>query len=157
MVPRLCFTLGPWGSTPQPSTIIVPPGGEEVNRLKPETQTAILAALVEGSSIRSVERMTGVHRDTIIRLLLRVGQTCESIMDATMRDLACNRLEVDEIWCYVGKKQRHVAVDDDTSQVGDFWTFVAFDPDSKLVPTYAVGKRDAPTARGYVARRTTFP
>src|SRR5438874_915274 len=67
---------------------------EPVNKLKQEKQEAILSALVEGASVRSVERMTGVHRDTIGRLLLRVGQTCEEIMDETMRDLPCQRIEL---------------------------------------------------------------
>ena len=117
-----------------------------MNKLKPEMQVSVLNALVEGSSIRSVERMTGAHRDTITRLLVRVGATCEAIMDEKMRNLSCKRLEVDELWCFVGKKQRHVSDTDDPSKVGAFWTFVALDSDTKLVPAYAVGKRDAPTA-----------
>jgi IS1 family transposase len=122
-----------------------------MNRLKPEKQEAILSALVEGASIRSVERMTHTHRDTIGRLLLRVGETCEQIMDETMRDLPCKRVELDECWSFVGKKQRHVQVDDDPSEVGDFWVWVALDSDSKLIPTYSVGKRDLPTAIAFVS------
>lgn len=121
-----------------------------MNKLKPELQVTVLNALVEGASIRSVERMTGVHRDTIMRLLLRVGDRCEIILDETMRDLTCKRLEVDELWCFVGKKQRHVGLTDDPSKVGAFWTFVALDADTKLVPTYAVGKRDAYTATAFM-------
>ncbi len=68
-----------------------------MNKLKPELQVTVLNALVEGASIRSVERMTGVHRDTITRLLVRVGERCETILDETMRDLSCKRLEVDEL------------------------------------------------------------
>lgn len=63
-----------------------------MNRLKPNVQVAVLNGLVEGAGIRSVERMAGVHRDTITRLLLRVGETCESIMDDRMRGLACKGL-----------------------------------------------------------------
>ncbi len=121
-----------------------------MNRLKPEKQEAIVSALVEGNSVRSVERMTGVHRDTITRLVLRVGSTCEQIMDETMHDLGCERIEVDEVWSYVGKKQRHVRPDEDPNQVGDCWTWVALDADSKLVPAYAVGKRDFPTGVAFI-------
>jgi transposase-like protein len=121
-----------------------------VNRLKPEKQATILSALVEGTSIRSVERMTGVHRDTIGRLALRVGETCEQILDETMRDLPSRRIEVDEVWSFVGKKQRHV-MPDDPEGVGDCWVWVALDSDSKIIPTYAVGKRDLPTAVSFMS------
>jgi hypothetical protein len=64
--------------------------------------------LVEGNSIRSTERMTGTHRDTICRLLVEVGDGCAKLMDEQMRELPCRLIEVDEIWAYVGKKQRHM-------------------------------------------------
>ena len=121
-----------------------------MNKLKPDKQEAVIRALVEGSSIRSTERMTDVHRDTIMRLMLRVGETCEDVLDAMMRGLRCQRIEVDEIWCYVGKKQRHIAPADDLDRVGDFWTFVAIDAESKLVPTYRVGKRDGANAFHFI-------
>ena len=89
--------------------------------------------------------MTGVHRDTITRLMIRVGDACDRLLHETMRELPCKRLEVDEIWCYVGKKQRQVTTGDDPQRVGDFWTFVAIDAETKLVPTWLVGKRDAGT------------
>lgn len=105
-------------------------------------QTQIIAGLVEGNSIRAMERATNTHRDTIMRLALRVGAGCEKIMGEEMRDLNCQRIQADEIWAYVGKKQRQVTSDDDRSQVGDFYTFVALDADTKLVPSFRVGKRD---------------
>jgi hypothetical protein len=80
------------------------------NNLNTDKQIAIIAALSEGSSIRSIERMTGVHRDTIIRLGVKVGQGCTALMDELMVDLPCTRLEMDEIWGFVGKKERHVKV-----------------------------------------------
>ena len=73
-----------------------------MNKLKPEIQERIISALVEGSSIRSVERMTGVHRDTIMRLGVQVGTKCGGAMDTMMYGLDCKRLELDEIWSYVG-------------------------------------------------------
>lgn len=121
-----------------------------MNNLPIQKQEMAIAALVEGSSIRSIERMTGVHRDTIMRLLVRVGDSCENIMDSTMRGLTCKNVEVDEIWSFVGKKQRHVGINDDPSRVGDFYTFVALDSDTKLVPAYRVGKRDLFTAQAFM-------
>ena len=120
------------------------------NVLKHEKQERVISALVEGSSIRSTERMTGVHRDTIMRLMQRVGAGCEAIMDAELRGLDCKRVQVDELWGFVQKKQRHVTEDDNPNRVGDFWTFVAIDADTKLVPTFKVGKRDAQTAREFM-------
>lgn len=72
-------------------------------------------------------------------------------MDEQMRKLPCRRIEVDEIWAFVGKKQRHMTVRDDPRRVGDQYTFVALDPVTKLVPAYRVGKRDLPTATAVIA------
>jgi len=119
------------------------------NVLQTEKKIAIIAALAEGSSIRSIERMTGVHRDTIMRLGVKVGQGCTALMDAKMRDLPCTRLEMDEIWGFIGKKDRHVR-DGDDPQFGNVWTFCAIDADTKLVPAFRVGNRDAETANAFV-------
>jgi len=121
-----------------------------MNRLPIDMQERVIAALVEGSSIRSVERMTGVHRDTIMRLGVRVGTACEDAMDGLLRNLHCRRIEVDEVWAYVGKKDRHVRRNDDQSQVGSFWTWVAIDADTKLVPSWLVSKRDAFAAEEFM-------
>jgi IS1 family transposase len=121
------------------------------NVLPREKQIAILSALVEGNSARSIERMTSVHRDTILRLMVRVGNGCADLLNATMRDLACERLELDELWAFVGKKQRHVLPEDDSSRIGDTWTFVALDAETKLVPSFLVGKRDAAHTDAFVA------
>jgi IS1 family transposase len=121
-----------------------------MNTLKIEKQEAAISALVEGVSIRSVERMTGIHRDTIMRLMLRVGQNCERLLDERMRNLDCKSIEVDEIWSYVGKKQRHITEEDNPVIVGDQWVFVALDADSKLIPSYIVGKRTAANAEAFM-------
>lgn len=118
-----------------------------MNNLKSQKQEMVISALVEGSSVRSTERMTGVHRDTIIRLMVRVGNACEGFMDQVMVNLKCKKVQVDEIWCYVGKKQRHLKKEDDPNACGNFWTWVAIDADSKLIPSYKVGKRDSEMAR----------
>jgi IS1 family transposase len=110
------------------------------NLLPKDKQIAIIAALAEGSSIRSIERMTGIHRDTIMRLGVRIGQGCAKVLDQKMRGLDCKRLELDEIWGYVGKKMRHVKEDDDPT-LGEVWTYCAIDADTKLVPTFHVSSR----------------
>lgn len=114
-----------------------------MSSLKFEEKQQVIGALVEGNSIRSIERMTGVHRDTIMRLMVRTGESCRQFMDDTLRDLPCQHVQVDEIWSYVGKKQRHVAESDDPTKVGDQWTYVALDAETKLVPAFLVGKRTA--------------
>jgi IS1 family transposase len=119
------------------------------NVLPRSKQIAVLTALVEGSSVRSTERMTGVHRDTILRLMARIGGGCSVLLDELMVNLSCTRMELDELWAFVGKKQRHVSPFDDPS-LGDTWTYVAIDADTKLVPTFMTGKRDAETTRAFI-------
>ena len=121
-----------------------------MNRLPLDRRIQAINCLVEGNSVRSTERLTGVHRDTILRLLGQVGAGCARLMDERMRGLSCRRIQMDEIWCFVGKKQRHVEPGDDPSRVGDQWTFVALDADTKLVPAYRVGKRDLPNAKAFL-------
>jgi hypothetical protein len=82
------------------------------NVLSAQKQTAIIAALAQGSSIRSIERITGVHRDTIMRLGVKVGKGCEVLLDSKMQDLDCHYLQFDELWGFISKKGRHVRVDD---------------------------------------------
>jgi IS1 family transposase len=112
------------------------------NVLSKEKQVTAISALAEGSSIRSVERMTGIHRDTIMRLGVRVGTTCKEIMDAKMRGLSCSQIEVDEIWGFIGKKQVRASRTDRRAGLGDCWTFLSIDPTTKLMPSFLVGKRD---------------
>src|SRR5665213_2981520 len=119
------------------------------NVLSADKQIAIISSLCEGSSIRSIERTTGVHRDTIMRLGVRVGQGCTAMMDETMRNLPCTRLEMDEIWGYIGKKDRHVKEGDDP-QLGNVWTWCVIDADTKLVPAFRCGNRDHATAMAFV-------
>src|SRR5262245_42086868 len=120
------------------------------NGLKLEKQVAVIAALVEGASVRSIERMTGVHRDTILRLMVRAAKSAAAYSDRTLRDLECRRLELDEIWAYVAKQQRNVDLDDDWARVGDQYTFVALDPETKLIPCWLTGKRTAETTLDFV-------
>ncbi len=91
-----------------------------MNKLNLAMQTTIVASLVEGTSIRSIEHITGVHRDTIMRLGVRVGNACEELLDGMMVELPCAKIEVDELWTFVGKKQRYLTPDDDPMHYGDF-------------------------------------
>src|SRR5437870_7027783 len=140
IVPRKYLTaVNNWG------TVI-----DMANVLSADKQIAVIGALAEGSSIRAIERLTGVHRDTIMRLGVRVGEGCAKLLDAKMRNLPCQRLQLDEIWGFIGKKQRHVRPTDNP-QMGDVWTFCAIDAETKLVPAFKVGNRDSETAGAFVA------
>jgi IS1 family transposase len=116
--------------------------------LSVEKKAIVVGALAEGASIRGIERLTGINRNTIMSLLLRVGAGCNGIMDKKMVGLPCRNIEVDEIWGFIYKKQKHVNAAD--AGYGDVWTFIALDSDSKLVPCYVVGKRDAYHAKAFM-------
>ena len=117
-----------------------------MNVTSKEKQIQILKLLVEGNSIRSIERITDVHRDTIIRLLVRTGDKCQEIMDKYLRDFHCNQIQVDEIWTFVRKKQKRLrGIERYDLNLGDQYVFVALDAETKLVPCFTVGKRDAGT------------
>lgn len=120
------------------------------NVLSTDKKISVTGALAEGSSIRSIERTTGVHRDTIMRLGVKVGQGCTALMDAKMRNLGCTRLELDEIWGFIGKKEAQKETGDDP-HLGDVWTFCAIDAETKLVPAFKVGDRDTKTATAFLA------
>ena len=120
------------------------------NILAKDKQIAVVHALAEGNSIRSIERMTGVNQNTIMSLGVRVGKACEKIMDTKMRGLACSKIQMDEIWGFVGKKQRNLKLGDDRRELGDVWTFVSVDADSRMVPNYFIGKRSAYSANCFV-------
>jgi IS1 family transposase len=120
------------------------------NILPMEKKIMVISALAEDMSIRAIERMTGVNRNTIMSLGLRVGQGYERILDEKMRDLDCKAIQVDEIWGFIGKKQRRVTLEDSPG-LGDVWTFIAVDADSKIVPCYKVGNRDLATATEFVS------
>ena len=119
--------------------------------LSKDKQIAVTAALAEGSSIRGIERMTGVHRDTIMRLGVRIGQGCARVLDEKMRNLDCKIIETDEIWGFIGKKMRHVQETDDPTY-GDVWTYCAIDAETKLIPSYHVSSsRDIENTTIFIA------
>jgi len=116
-----------------------------MNRLSPEQRRSVIASLVEGNSIRSTCRMTGVAKNTVTKLLKDMGTVCSIHMDHRMRDLPCERIQCDEIWAFVYAKQKNVPPEK-RGQAGDVWTHVAIDSDTKLVPSFLIGPRDVTTA-----------
>ncbi len=120
------------------------------NVLKTEKQIAVISALAEGSSIRSIERMTGINRNTIMNLGVRIGKGCARLLDAKMRDLTCENLQFDELWGFIGKKEQNLHMWDDPTK-GDVWTFCALDANTKLMPSFKVGKRTAATTKAFVS------
>ncbi len=102
-----------------------------MNILPFERQVQAIAALTEGCSIRATERLTNIHRDSVMRLSVRVGEGCARLHDRTMRDLQVPILEFDEIWGYVGKKQRRTGLGE--KDKGDQYTFVALNATSKAI------------------------
>lgn len=120
-----------------------------MNILPFEKQVAAIAALTEGCSIRATERLIDVHRDTIMRLGVRVGQGCATVHDVLMRDLQVARMEFDEMWSYVGKKQRRVTPEDNP-ETGDQYIYLAIDGTNKAILSYLVGKRESENTRAFV-------
>jgi IS1 family transposase len=118
------------------------------NNLSTEKKTLAVSMLAEGNSIRSIERVTGVHRDTIMRLGIRIGAGCAKLHDQKMRGLGCKQIEVDEIWGFIGAKRKNA---DRTGNYGDVWTFIALDSETKLIPSFVVGKRDAYHTKMFIA------
>jgi lambda repressor-like predicted transcriptional regulator len=122
-----------------------------MNRLSTEKRAQIVAALVEGCSVRAVSRMTGASKNTIQKLLIELGAACSAYMDRTLRNLACKRVQVDEIWSFVYAKQKNVTPKIAAERVaGDVWTWVAMDAESKLVCSWMIGQRDPATARDFM-------
>ena len=111
------------------------------NNLSNDKKISAVSMLCEGNSIRAIERMTGVHRDTIMRLGVRMGEGCAKIMDEKFRALDCRVVELDETWGFVGMKQRTANLLGAGDDMGDVWTWVALDAESKLVPSFYVGDR----------------
>ena len=115
-----------------------------MNKLDLKKRAQVLACLVEGNSIRATVRMTGVAKNTVVKLLADVGAACAEYQDKTLRNLPCKRLQCDEIWSFVYAKVRNVSRAKAAPEgAGDAWTWTAIDADTKLVPCWMIGGRDA--------------
>ena len=121
-----------------------------MNLLSQHERIRIVSALVEGNSLRSVSRMTGIARNTITKLLVDLGEVCMQYHDAHVRNVWVRRLQCDEIWAYVGAKQRNASPEKKEIGWGDVWTWVGLDADTKLVVSYLVGGRGAVWAKDFM-------
>ena len=123
-----------------------------MNRLDASSRAQVIRCLVEGSSIRATVRMTGVSKNTISKLLVELGAKCQAYQSEVFVNLNCKRLQADEIWAFVGAKQKNVKPHhfDDGGYAGDVWTWLAIDADTKLVPCWVLGPRDAAAGRDFI-------
>jgi transposase-like protein len=122
-------------------------------RLDIETATLCLRLLVEGSSIRSTERISGVHRDTITRLLVVAGEKCESLLNRLVRGVQVDDLQADELWCFVGMKEKtKKKLQKTDAELGDAYTFIGLDRESKLAVSWHLGRRTAEDTSIFMAK-----
>jgi IS1 family transposase len=122
-----------------------------MNTLQIDRQIAVISALVEGNSIRATVRMTGVAKDTVIKLLAKIGQACAEYQDKTLRNLPCKRIQCDEIWSFCYAKEKNVPEDlRGKFGYGDVWTWTALCADTKIIPCWRVGGRDAWNAQNFM-------
>jgi len=118
-----------------------------MNKLSKEKQAQVIAALVEGNSIRATVRITGVAKNTVVKLLRDVGSACAEYQDEAFRNLPCKNIQCDEIWSFCYAKEKNVPKDKKGQfGYGDVWTFTAICADSKLVPSWFIGNRNAESA-----------
>lgn len=121
-----------------------------MNQLSIQDRVTILNALSEGMGVNATSRITGKSKNTILKLLADAGEACAAYQDQAMRGLRCKRLECDEIWSFVGAKQKNVT-EDHPDGFGDCYTFTAIDPDTKLMPCWLVGVRDTACTFDFMA------
>lgn len=122
-----------------------------MNKLSMDRRTQVITALVEGMSINATCRMTGVAKNTILKLLAEVGSACADFQDRVLRNLKCQRIQCDEIWQFCYAKEKNVPTDKKGQfGYGDVWTWTAVDADTKLTISYLVGTRDAGSAYAFM-------
>ena len=121
-----------------------------MNQLNVGRRAQIIHHLVEGNSIRATCRLTDSAKNTIVKLLCQVGTVCADYQDRTLRNLKCRRIQCDEIWSFIGCKQKQIGPQHQGKHWGDAWTWTALDADTKLVPCWHVGPRDANSAYHFI-------
>lgn len=122
-----------------------------MNKLSIQKRSQIVSMLVEGNSLRSVTRMTGIHRTTVMDLLVALGEACSKYQDKTLRNLHCKKIQCDEIWSFVGCKDKNVPTDKKgVFGIGDVWTWTAICADTKIIPCWYVGNRNAESAYHFI-------
>jgi len=122
-----------------------------MNRLPIEERARIVGMLIEGMSLRATSRLADVSINTVTKLLVEVGSACADYQDRVFRNLKCKRIQCDEIWAFVYAKQKNIPAEKRGQfGYGDVWTWTAIDADTKLVPSFMVGNRDAQSARTFI-------
>lgn len=122
-----------------------------MNKLTIEKRSQIIGCLVEGMSIRATVRITGASKNTVTKLIVDLGEACADYQDKILRDLPCKRLQCDEIWSFCYAKEKNVPEDHKGELgYGDVYTWTAIDPQTKLIPSFMVGKRDAEHANAFM-------
>ena len=122
-----------------------------MNKLSATARAQILGLMVEGMSMRAISRITGASKNTIVKLLEDAGEAFSEYQDRTMRNLTCKRLQVDEIWAFVyAKAKKAPTAKNAPADAGDIWTWMAIDADTKLIPSFYVGKRDSAAASEFI-------
>ena len=122
-----------------------------MNKLSRDSRSQILGLMVEGMSMRAISRITGASKNTIVKLLEDAGEAFSDYQDRTLRNLTCKRLQVDEIWAFVYAKAKNAPTAKKApADAGDIWTWMAIDADTKLIPSFYVGSRDAEAAQAFV-------
>jgi IS1 family transposase len=121
-----------------------------MNKLSNAKRAQILGMLVEGMSMRATSRLADVSINTVTKLLVDVGQAASDYQDKAFVNLSCKRVQVDEIWAFVGSKQRNTSETAKALGMGDVWTWTAIDADTKLIPSWFVGGRDAASGRIFI-------
>jgi IS1 family transposase len=122
-----------------------------MNRLSLQDRAQILSLLVEGNSLRAVTRITGKSINTVTKLLVDLGTACAIYQNEVFRNLSCKRVQVDEIWSFCYSKQKNTPQEPRGHGKGDAYTWVAIDADTKLVPSWLVGTRDAEYAQVFIS------
>jgi len=123
-----------------------------MNKLSREARAKILGLMVEGMSLRAISRVTGASKNTIVKLLEDAGEAFSEYQDRTMRNLTCKRIQVDEIWAFVYARAKNVKTAKAApEEAGDIWTWMAIDADTKLIPSFYVGSRDADAAQHFIS------
>jgi len=111
----------------------------------------VIRSLVEGSSVNSTVRMTGASKNTILKLVVEIGSACSEYQDRVMRNLPCQQVQCDEVWAFVGCKEKNVTPEKAQGGIcGDVWTWTAIDAQTKLIPCWLIGQRDAIAVRDFI-------
>jgi IS1 family transposase len=121
-----------------------------MNRLSIAERARVVASLVEGNSIRATVRMTGIAKNTIAKLLADLGAACSRYQDETIRNVRSRRVQCDEIWSFVGAKEKNANADQKAQGWGDCWTWTALDADTKLILSFRLGDRTIATAYDFM-------